>query len=64
MKLRAIFLDSTHNLRDAHLGPLAVEARLAGRAEPAGRGLAQARVLVAPCNKRAQPPFMTLVRNG
>ena len=37
-----------HHLRDAHLGPLAVEPRLAGRAQPAGRTLAQVRILVAP----------------
>ena len=46
----------THHLRYAHFCPLPVEARLAGRAQPAGGSLAQARILIAPCNEKAQPP--------
>ena len=45
---------SSHHLIYAHFGPLAVEARLAGGAEPAGRSLAQAGILVAPCNGNAE----------
>ena len=45
---------SSHHLVYAHFGPLPVEARLAGRAEPAGRSLAQAGILVAPCNGNAE----------